>query len=341
MELPHSRGGTRGWIVSANNEPLGLMRDGSADGDPFYFGVFFDPGVRAARIEEEIERLVARGGVTIEEMQTLQDDTHSEFADDLVPELATAWGGRATDAALVAYRDRADLDALVTLLGDWDRRFERTSSAAVVFHGFNFFLARRVLADDFSLAFDAILGESPAFMFKFLVLALRVPDGSAGTFLQEGRSLLVVQALEDTAAWLTTRFGGTDPTGYAWGDVHFTCFGAVVASLDGGCVSTDGGEGTVNVSGTSFFGSGGAPRDRFESHGGSIYRLTATFTPEGRPQAFINFPRGVSGEPSSPYWNDRTDDWVENRYRELLFERAEIEADASSTAGGGTITIAP
>jgi penicillin amidase len=84
-QLPRSRGGSRGWVATANNEPFGFNDDGDYTNGPYYFGMFFDPGTRAHRIEEELVRLTSRGAVTLEDMQTLQDDTRSVLADDLVP----------------------------------------------------------------------------------------------------------------------------------------------------------------------------------------------------------------------------------------------------------------
>lgn len=338
--LPHSRGGTRGWIATANNEPFGFMNDGRAAGDAFYFGVFFDPGTRAHRIESELTRLLERPEpLTRADMQALQDDTHNEVADALVPALTAAWDGRAGDASLASLRDRPDLLALVERLRSWDRRMERTSSDAVVFNAYAHFLARGVLSDELSLVFEPILSSSAMFVLKLLVIVLE--DES---YFDEGRSFLLVNALSETAAWLEMRFGGIEASRYTWADYHFTCFSGLagVAALEGGCTATDGGIGTVNVSDSAFFESGAiTPRMRTESHGGSIYRLVAEFDASGRPHAFVNVPRGNSGDPDSPHWDDLHADWTENVYRELLFDRAEIEASAAGPGGGGTITLAP
>ncbi|MDQ3032093.1 MAG: penicillin acylase family protein [Myxococcota bacterium] len=324
-QLPHSTGGTRGWIASANNDPWGFTGDGSLSGDPWYFGVIFDPGLRSARIEDELERLTARGELTIEDMQTLQDDTHSIIADDLVPILEEVWATVDTDPTLEELRDRDDLDALVAALSAWDRRMERSASEPVAFNAFSFFLARRVLQDDLSIVFDPIMAESSAYIFKWLsnVMRGRSPD-SASFFAGEPRQLSVALALRETADWLTERFG-TDA--YTWGDVHGTRFRSLHGErLDGGWVPTDGAEGTVNVAVTSFFDGSGQPRERLDAGGGSIYRMVAGFGEDGTPEALVNMPRGVSGDPDSPHWDDLHEDWIENRYRPLLFDRADVEA---------------
>lgn len=326
--LPKSRGGEQGWIATANNEPYGFLEDGTPIGDPFYFGVFFDPGTRAARIEEELARLATRGAVTIDDMIALQDDTYIPFAEDFLPPLFDAWDGRMDDALLADFRDRTDLDALVTGLRAWDRRMERSSSDAVVFNALMFFLADEILSDDLGIIYEPILGDSATFVMKFLALVLRDTTEVGASFLQEGRSLLFVRALDRVAGYLVMRFGSTDPASYTWGETHGTRFDSIHGMrLDGGFSPTDGALGTVNVSDSRFFGDDGMPSARFDSTGGSIFRLAVEFGDDGRPDARVTIPRGISGDPESPYWDNLHEDWIEGRAQPLLFERADVDAN--------------
>jgi penicillin amidase len=332
--LPHSRGGTRGWMASANNDPYGFSSNGRYDDDPLYYGVFWDPGTRAERIEDELARLVARPEpVTTADMDALQDDTHSIVADRMLPFLATAMSHVPTDPALTEFRGRAELVALADQLSAWDRRMERTSSAAVVFEGFMNFLCSQALEDDLSLLYEPLASNAMMALARYTIFALEgiIPD-SAG-LLAEGRDLIALRALSLTADWLTTRFGGTDPSLYTWGALHGTYFSGAIdgdAMLDGGFEPTDGSHGTVNVSDTRFF-EGGVPRARLESHGGSIYRMVTEFDADGTPSARVMFPRGNSGEPSSPHWDDTVADWREGVYRPMAFRRADVESALEET----------
>jgi penicillin amidase len=326
--LPRSRGGERGWLATANNEPFGFLDDGTPIGDPYYFGVFFDPGTRAARIESELERLVARGDVGVDDMIALQDDTYTPFAEDFVPPLLEAWDGRAEDESLADFRDRADLDALVEGLRAWDRKMERTASDPVVFNAFMFFLARAVLSDDLGIVFGPILGDSPTFVMKLLSIVANDASAIGDSFFQEGRALLYVRALDETAAYLTAQFGGTEAERYRWADVHGTYFSSIHGPrLDGGFFATDGSLGTVNVSDTGFFDGDGNPRERLDSGGGAIFRIAVEFGEDGRPDAQVTIPRGVSGDPESPFWDNLHEDWIEGRAQRLHFDRADVEAN--------------
>jgi len=155
----------------------------------------------------------------------------------------------------------------------------------------------------------------------------------AGVF-DEPRQVSVARALERTAAWLDARF----PSGeYTWGDVHGTIFKTLYGDrLATDWVPTDGSCGTLNRADTVFFEEGGLPRNRLDSTDGSIYRMVARFRDDGVPEAFFAMGQGVSGEPTSPHWDDLRGDWVNTRYRRLRFLRAEVEADPFET-----ITLTP
>ncbi|MCA9625040.1 MAG: penicillin acylase family protein, partial [Myxococcales bacterium] len=324
--LPQSRAATRGWLASANNDPFGFTADNSLEGDAFYYGIFFDPGTRAGRIEQELTRLTAEGPVSKADMMALQTDTYSLLADALLPVLLEAHAAVPNDDALAAFRDRPDLDALVTLLDDWDRRMERDSAAALVHHALLWFVTKNVLRDDLGPVFDAVSDESPIYTLKWALLTVTRAYAAADELMQEGRDLLVMQALDETAAFLVERFGTTDPSAYAWRDFHATRFGSLWGdALASEPVATDGADGTVNVSAAAFLRDG-EPVERHLSGSGAIYRFVATLDGDGVPRAELHFPRGNSGEPTSPYFSNNLEDWVEDRYRPLLFRTEEVMA---------------
>lgn len=329
--MPHARNPARGWIATANNDPWGFTADGTVENDPWYYGSFFAAGFRARRIEEELTRLAERGGVTVEDMQALQLDTHSPLADDLVPMIEEAWANARTDEALSDYRGREDLATLVGVLTDWNRRMDRDQAGAVVFHITALLAASRVLADEFDFLFDTLLDAASTYILKAAALAMRgaYPDSEA-IVGPEGRDAILLAALSDTAALLTDRFGGVDPSLYTWGDVHGTHFDNPFGGrLTYGFVPTDGGDDTVNVSGSRFIHGGGIA-ERFESGSGAIYRMIASFDEDGTPRAIAHFPIGNGGDPDSPHWDDQVEDWVEGVYHPIPFRRSDVDAAMES-----------
>lgn len=323
-QMPHSRGEERGFIATANNDPFGFTRDASIEGDPWYFGVYYDPGTREARIQERLGQAIDDdGAIGMDEMKALQLDVRSNLAVELVPIAEEALAAAPVDDEAAALQARVDVQRLGRLLAEWDRDMSRPQAAPVAFTGFSYFLTRAVIADDLSLFFGPIAEQQAIYILKFALLALRHPVG--GT-LQEGRQLLVLRSLAETADWLLAEQGSIDE-GYSWGDFHGTSFGSIAGpSLEGGWIATDGGDGTVNVSSARFFGGEDGTRDRLESGGGAIYRMVAEIGEDGVPRAEFNMPRGNSGDPESPHWNDLERDWVAGTYRPLLFANDAIEA---------------
>ncbi|MFO0694496.1 MAG: penicillin acylase family protein [Polyangiales bacterium] len=329
--MPSSHGGARGWLTTSNNDPFGFTANGRVDDDPWYYGAFFDPGTRHSRLELELDRLATRGEVTVEDFETLQLDTESRFADALVPLVESAYASLATDASLVPFRNRADLDALRAELAAWDRRYELDSRAAVVGEAFMAFLSKRIMADELGALYGALLSADPPTVLRFtgLIATRRFP--AADDFMQEGRDFLVLSALSDTAAWLVDRFGGIAPDRRTWSDVHVTHFQAIWggAPLDGGKVPTRGSNNTVSVGNSAFFDTNGEPNAELVSDAGSIYRMVATFDADGTPRAQVIFPRGQSGEPGDPRFADLEADYVAGHYRPLVFRAGDVEASAT------------
>ncbi len=325
LEQMPSSNGESGLIVTANNDPFGFTQGGRLDDDPYYFGAFFDPGTRAGRVRQRLQELVAEGPVTAEAMQDLQMDTHSLLADEMVPNLLESVALVGSAPELAEFESQEALVAAAAILDAWDRRMTRDAKAPVLFEAFLHFYARRVLSDDLSFFFDAIASSSSIYAIKLALLASRDPELSLA---QEGLDYLRVAALADALAFVDERFGGL-AADFTWSDFHFTRFRSEsIEELDGGRVATDGSTGTVNVSEGNFIASD-PPADLHVSSGGALYRMTATFDEDGTPRAFFNMPRGTSGDPESPHFDDRTEGWVEGEFTLLRFRREDVEAGTS------------
>ncbi len=328
-KLPQSRAEQTGYIVTANNDPFGFTADGDVENDPWYYGAFYDPGYRAARIEKRIKELSGEGKLDVAAMQALQTDTHSGVADQLLPVLAEAYATVPSDVELTPYRDRPDLDTLVKLLTvEWGRSMQQEEAGALAFHVFAHYLATQVYSDDLILAFGPVIEASPISALKFTALAAtgQFPDGDK--VMQGGRNALVLEALDQTSQWLSAEFESVNPGGYTWGERHGTGFrNGFGGKLDGGWVATHGGEDTVNVSSTVFY----TPMttdvvDPFESHDGAVFRVVTRFLEDGTPEAMINFPRGNSGNPDDPHFADTVEDWRDGVYKKYPYARAEVDA---------------
>ena len=93
-EYPQVIDPAQGYVLTANNDPGNISTDDSLLDDPWYIGGPWLEGYRANVIEQELEAMTAAGGVTVEDMTTLQADTRSvlalQFGGDLLDALDSA-----------------------------------------------------------------------------------------------------------------------------------------------------------------------------------------------------------------------------------------------------------
>ncbi len=330
-KLPHLRSPASGFLSSANNDPFGFLRDGSAEDDPYYYGSAYATGFRAHRIRELVQQKLAAGKMSREDMEEIQRDTRQPLVDAIVPRLGVAIEAVGKAPELAEFEGRADLVALSERLAKWDGRFARESRDAVVFFALQWFAARRVFEGPFTPPlFAAIADASQPYFLGQLRNVLEGRFAASQKFLPAGPSKVLLLALDDTAQWLVERFGGIDAE-YTWDDVH----GAELRTTIGGDFALprlhrDGGVDTVNVSDCSFFDGDGAPLEDFTSYDGSVYRLVVGFDEEGKAEATIDFSQGTSGEPGDPHFSDANALWVTAGHVPLPFARAAVDARAES-----------
>jgi penicillin amidase len=331
-KLPSARDPERGYLSTANNEPFGFTADGRVDNDPYYYGYFYDPGDRAARIETELQRLVQRGKVTPADMVALQWDARSTLADDLIPALGQVVAELGTDPQLAEFRNRPELLGMFTQLSSWDRQMRKTSPEAVMFFAFAHFATVRALSDELGPLLPKLFDVEPAYAYKPLRLALRRVK-EAEPLLSGERNRILFGGLADAADWLKQRFGSALPSQtkpYLWQDVHSARFDHVLGDKwNAGNFPVDGSVGTVNVSSSAMSDASGKIKPTWSADDGSLFRMVVSFDSTGLPSANVNFPRGNSGDPSSPYHANQHPNWLAGKQEKLLFARPEIESNLS------------
>lgn len=84
-EWPQAVNPDRQYVLNANNDPGSISLDNNPWNDPYYLGGPWDPGYRASRIEQRIERAIDTSSATLAEMQNIQGDHHSNLGEDFAP----------------------------------------------------------------------------------------------------------------------------------------------------------------------------------------------------------------------------------------------------------------
>ena len=170
-DIPHAHNPEKGYVITANNDPVGVTLDNDPFSKEHYIGGFFDLGFRGQTIEERIDQFIDDGQpMTLEDHLAVQDDPHDGFAEVLVPHLveaidvALAESDSENDSAeLVALRDEIEgeeesLEEMRDLLAGWDfaapAEREPTgddidrSSAAILFNTAAVYTLRNVYGDE-------------------------------------------------------------------------------------------------------------------------------------------------------------------------------------------------
>lgn len=143
-DWPEAISPARGFVHHANNDPAGITTDGDLFDDPHYIGGPWIEGYRAERIEAELTRLVGSGGATLEAMQALQGDHHSNLGEQFLPvllaeldyvqELVFGAGESDTRARALYDADMAAMDDVEARLRAWQSAGLHTPSGVETFY---------------------------------------------------------------------------------------------------------------------------------------------------------------------------------------------------------------
>ena len=308
--------GSQDWIGTANNAPFDHILDNDPTNDAFYYGSYFDPGWRAARIAELADDAVARGALTREDMATMQADVASGIAQDLLPMLVAVAAKIDTDEALADYRGRTELTDAVARLAAWDGSMDANSEEAVLLHTWQALLGRRTLFGDMSILFDAIAEATPVTVAKLSVLA----HSTGNEALLDGKGDAdMLAALSDALEWIEDERVARGLDRLTWGDVHTARFGGTFADDIERPFSGD--ESTVNVADCPAW-SDGDLASPCASHEGSIYRAIVEFGDDDVPEMWFHVGHGGYGA---------EDDWHTFTYQYLPFRGSEVDAAAVRT----------
>ncbi len=291
-EYPQAVDPAQGYVASANQQPM------HPDDAPRYLGSDWPTPWRAMRINALLR---ADSAVTPDAMRRYQTDPGSERAERFVPALIAAARARPTDT--MANRAAA-------LLGDWDRRYTRENTRAVLFEA--------VMQDVGRLTWDELRppgdsarpGRTPGDAMLAVLLDDRASawwDLRATPALEERDDILREALRLGLARTIETR-GEPDEDGWTWSGIRHATIGHLLGLTPFGRtgVTVQGGPGLLNPSS----GSG--------RHGAS-WRMVVEMGPEVR--AWATYPGGQSGNPASPRYDDRIAGWSAGELDTILLPR--------------------
>src|SRR5699024_5244174 len=128
-EMPHVINPARGYIANANNDPVGTTLDNNPLNQlrPGGNGIYYlNPSyseLRMARIDRELQDMIAAGPISVADMKALQADNRLFDAELIVPHILQAFENAAAEDAwpgLGQFALDPGIQEAVGRLADWD-----------------------------------------------------------------------------------------------------------------------------------------------------------------------------------------------------------------------------
>ncbi|MEM7055190.1 MAG: penicillin acylase family protein, partial [Pseudomonadota bacterium] len=128
-EMPQIINPASGYIANANNDPVGVTLDNNPlnqvrpGGNGLYYLAPSYASLRMGRIDRELQDLIARGNITIEDMEILQSNNQFLDAELMMPYIFGAVAAAASDGAwadLAALADDPDIREAALRFVGWD-----------------------------------------------------------------------------------------------------------------------------------------------------------------------------------------------------------------------------
>jgi penicillin amidase len=322
-ELPRAFNPPEGYIATANHAVVG--RD-----YPYLITVDWDPGFRARRI---VELLEADSSLSMADMQTIQGNSSPVWAQDVLPYLralpATGSGSGSSDDAR--------LSEALALLRAWDGVAARDSAAAALFNAFRIHLVDLTFGDELGAQLlHKARGNAAIALVDLLADETSPWFDDVNTPGVETRDEILLQAVEAAVEELTETLG-KDMAKWQWGDLHTATFqnqslgqcgiNPIEAVFNRGPVPVDGSWATVNATGYSLSDPYGTSLITSQRQIVDLADLTRSVSMHTT---------GQSGHPYHPHYDDMIDPWRNIEYHPMLWERADVEADAE-----GVLALTP
>ena len=363
-ELPQAHNPQTGYIVTANADPTGTSFDNDLFNDGHYLGFFWTAGLRMARASERVAAAVAKGGITPEDMMSIQADHHSNLGSRWTPALLAAIDAAADGSDPPAEaRYTADMVQARALLAEWD--FEapsgvgaapgsteaRSAAAAALFNVWVTFIVDRALADE---GLDGPGDHLKARLLHRMITdqeSMKTWDPAHGQSMiwddqstpdrVETRAEIMVLALADALSFLSNPdsvgvakkggFGTKDMDQWRWGALHtLTLAHNVLPAYDipSADDQPDGFPRPGDMFGVDACHPGMGDRGFRYDHGPAVRHVMTLTDPIVR---FGAVPGGQSEAHASPHYADQMALWVKNEAPQIPFELADVLAARERT----------
>ena len=300
----------QGWIPAAHNPtvknpPRGFVSSANQSSTdpsyPYYINWEFSPYERGKRIND---RLTAMTKATADSIRTMQTDTYSIFAQNILP-------------TILSLVDNSKLNATqkeaLRITSEWNKYYEAKSLAASIFDLWTKRLQSNIWSDEFVV--DSVPMRFPS-RDRSLQLVLKEPNSkwvdNINTPEKETLSDLVNEAFKYSCDSLERKYGAIGKK-WEWANVKHTNV-PHLAKIPG------------FGSKTLMIGGGKMTIDALSESNGPSWRMVIELGKN--PKGHGVFPGGQSGNPGSRFYDDMIDTWASGKLYDLYFMQSPNDPNA-------------
>lgn len=328
-ELPRLYDPPAGIIATSNNAVVDA-------GYSHFIARDWDPGFRAQRVLDVLGAAATAGGVTLDAMSALQNDTLVGRAPLIVSHLGDAITKSANGAAVLA------------AIRSWDRRCGVESLGCSAYMAFEYRLLRGTFDDELGPLAREYVGSTESWLAIIALLA-RPNDAwwdDTTTPVRETATDIIDRALDAAGADLRSALG--PPARWAWGRLHTATFreatlgssgiGPLAWYFDVGPEAIPGAAGAVD---NTYYQFSRAYPDPYDASFVPAHDLRGVFEVTNLPSLRFDIDMGAidgariiqttgqSGNPFDRHYGDFIDAWIAGRQVPLPFTAGAV-ADAAA-----------
>lgn len=312
-DLPQRENPPSGQIVNANNAVVGPEY-------PYLLALHWTDPARAQRIET----MLGRARHSVEQTATLQTDTLSLPAREVLPHL------------LAVRTDGPEMAAALELLRNWDGSMRRDRPEPLIYAHWMRELVRALFADELGPLFERYWSLRPRAVAHVLSTAPRWCDDVTTPAVTETCADILTRTLRTVLDRLAAAHGA-DMAAWRWGDEHKAALNhrllgmvPLLGRLTDLSVPTDGDAYSVGTGASRI----ADPRKPFAHvHGAG---LRAVYDLDALDRSRFVIATGQSGNPLSAHWGDFTPLWAAGRSVTLAGDRETLVR-----AGGRVLALTP
>lgn len=309
-ELPYEYNPERGFVSSANNKTV-------PDDYPYYISTWFDTPNRIDRIREMLNEKEKLG---IDDFKEMHGDVKTNKGERWLPLFLKALDEIKT-------KNIQQIEAMQKLK-NWDYRMTRESQAASIFDIWYRKVCENLIKDDLSPAsYKSIMGQR--MLLEKLMFSILQGNGSAwiddkSTKQKETFNDIVIRSFKETISDLIIKLD-EDPENWQWGKIHTLTMShpmGVVKILDKafklnrGPFEVPGSYHTVSPYSYSY-------NNLYKANWGASHRHI--FDLGGWDKSLTIIPTGTSGIPSSTFYLDQTEMYLNNIYHADPFSAKSVK----------------